>query len=168
MFRSTFLTVFLFSTFSIGKLAAQDVSLFAGGNIIVGFPTGDFKNGYKRATGIEASLGAGTKRVILLGTVGYTSYKEQDGNNFGKITAVPIKGGIRLYPSNIIFLTGNAGVALLKDETMSSRESRFTYDAGIGLHFILGQVSVHYDAWKRKNNPGYSSSIQLKFGLAIK
>lgn len=68
-----------------------------------GSPQAILKNGYKRATGIEASLGAGTKRVILLGTVGYISYKEQEGNNFGKITAVPIKGGLRLYPSRVFF-----------------------------------------------------------------
>ncbi len=168
MRKSAFLATLFISVCFIKNLPAQSSTIFAGGNIIVGFPTGDFKNGYKRATGIEGSLGFGTKKIILLGTLGYVSYKEQDGNSYGKITTIPVKGGLRFYPSNILFLTGNAGVGFLKDETMSSRESRFMYDAGIGLHFILGQVSLNYDAWKRKNNPGYSGSVQLKLGLAIK
>jgi hypothetical protein len=42
------------------------------------------------------------------------------------------------------------------------------FDAGIGLHFIIGQISLNYDGWKRQNTDGFSGTIQLKLGLAIK
>ena len=166
--KSTFLLALIFVAASFQTATAQKTNLFLGGNLIVGFPSGDFKNGYKRATGIEGSMGLGSSKFIVLGTLGYMSYKEKSGNQFGKITVIPLKGGIRVYPTNILFLTGNAGVGFLKDETMNSRETRFVYDAGVGLHIILGQISVHYDAWKRQNTNGYTGSVLLKFGLALK
>ena len=166
--KSTFLLALIFVAASFQSATAQKTNLFLGGNLIVGFPSGDFKNGYKRATGIEGSMGLGSSKFIVLGTLGYMSYKEKEGNQFGKITVIPLKAGIRVYPTNMLFLTGNAGVGFLKDETMNSRETRFVYDAGVGLHIILGQISVHYDAWKRQNTNGYTGAILLKFGLALK
>lgn len=166
--KSTFLLALIFVASSFQTATAQKTNLFLGGNLIVGFPSGDFKNGYKRATGIEGSMGLGSSKFIVLGTLGYMSYKEKEGNQFGKITVIPLKGGIRVYPTNMLFLTGNAGVGFLKDETMNSRETRFVYDAGVGLHIILGQISVHYDAWKRQNTNGYTGSVLLKLGLALK
>lgn len=154
----------LFST----SLIAQKSKSFIGGNIVFGFPGGDFKDSYKSAIGVEGSAGIGFSKLYLLGTVGYTSYKPVSGNMYGKITIIPLKAGLRLYATKKIFLAGNAGYGFLKDEVMESREARFVYDAGVGVHFLLGQVSVHYDAWKRKNNPGSSSTVQLKLGLAIK
>ena len=150
------------------KASAQKLNTFVGGNLILGFPTGDFKDGYKGATGIDASLGFGGKHLYGIGTIGYVSYKPQSGNPYGKITVVPIKAGLRVYPTSILFLSGNAGIGFLKDEAMSSRESRFMFDAGIGLHFIIGQISVNYDGWKRQNTDGFSGAVQLKLGLALK
>lgn len=166
--KSTFFLAVLLLAGTLQTASAQKTDLFLGGNLIVGFPSGDFKDGYKRATGIEGSLGLGGSKVIVLGTLGYMSYKEQSLNPYGKITVIPVKAGLRVYPTKVLFLTGNAGVGFLKDEVMSSRETRFVYDAGIGLHLIVAQVSVHYDAWKRQNTNGYTGAVLLKFGIAIK
>ena len=143
------LLICLFTICTLGA-SAQKTNPFLGGNLILGFPNGDFKTAYKSALGIEGSAGFGGKRIFVLGTLGYVSYKAESGN-----------------PTKRLFLTGNAGYGFLKDETMSKREARFVYDAGVGLHFLLSQISVHYDAWQRKNNAGVSSSIQLKLGLAL-
>ncbi|MEJ8842670.1 hypothetical protein WG954_09780 [Lacibacter sp. H375] len=167
--RTTLFSLFLLAQFVIAeKATAQKLNTFVGGNLILGFPTGDFKDGYKRATGIDVSLGFGGKHLYGLGTIGYFSYKEQSGNPYGKITVVPIKAGLRVYPKNSLFLSGNAGVGFLKDEAMSKRESRFMFDAGIGLHLLVGQISLNYDGWKRQNTDGFSGTIQLKLGLALK
>lgn len=156
--------------FGLVKQAAaqKKMNSFIGGNLIIGYPQGDFKNGYKLATGIDASLGFGSKHLYGIGTIGYVSYKAQSDNPYGKITVIPVKAGLRIYPGNIFFLSGNAGVGFLNDQVDKNRTSRFMYDVGMGFHFILGQVSVNYDAWQRKNTPGSSSTIQLKLGLALK
>jgi hypothetical protein len=96
--RTTLFSLFLLAQLAmIGKVTAQKLNTFVGGNLIIGFPTGDFKDGYKRATGIDASLGFGSKHLYGLGTIGYVSYKPQSGNPYGKITVVPIKAGLRVY-----------------------------------------------------------------------
>lgn len=157
-----------FCSVAVLPVTAQKSNSFIGGNILFGFPNGDFKNGYKGATGIEASAGIGVSKIYFLGTVGYTSYRPVSSNTFGKITVIPLKAGVRVYATKRLFITGNAGYGFLKDESMESRQANFMYDAGVGLHLLLGQMSVHYDAWQRKNNSGTSASIQLKFGIALK
>ena len=139
------LLISLFTICSIGA-SAQKTKPFLGGNLILGFPNGDFKTSYKSALGIEASAGFGSKRIFVLGTLGYVSYKAQSGNPYGKITVIPLKAGLRLYPTKRLFITGNAGFGFLKDETMSKRESRFVYDAGVGVHFLLSRsvfITMH-------------------------
>ncbi|MBS4064020.1 MAG: hypothetical protein KGZ74_05645 [Chitinophagaceae bacterium] len=161
---------FFISMLSMSDLIAQkDVNLFAGGNLIVGFAGGDFKNGYSYATGIDASLGAGiTKNVYAVGTLGYISYKNEDSNPYGKITLIPLKAGLRVYPYKNFFVAGDAGVGFLKDEIMTSRESRFIYDLGIGAHGELLQMGFYYDGWKRKNNKGSSNTFQIRLGIALR
>jgi hypothetical protein len=160
-----------FSLCGLQKAVAQkhDLNLIMGGNVILGFPAGDFKNGYSSATGVDAFLGFGMSRqAFLVGTIGYSSYKNEDTNPYGKIKLIPLKAGLRLYPAKKLFVAGNAGVGFLKDETMSSRESRFVYDFGLGLHGQIVQAGVYYDGWKRKNNNGTSNTIQLRIGLALR
>lgn len=161
-------TLFFFFICSCLHTSAQKRETFIGGNLIYAFPSSAFKTGYKHGTGIEGSLGIGKSKVYLIGTVGYQSYKAISTNPYGKITVIPVKAGLRVYPVKSIFLTGNAGVGFLKDEVMSSRESRFMYDAGIGFHFFLPQISVHYEAWKKQSSPGYTTAVLLKMGFALK
>ena len=159
----------LFCSFPEATAQKKDLNVIMGGNAIIGFPTGDFKNGYTSATGVDAFLGFGLSgQAFLVGSIAYISYKNDDANPFGKIKMIPLKGGLRLYPGKKLFFAGNAGVGFLKDETMSSRESRIVYDLGMGLHGQILQAGVYYDGWKRKNNNGTSNSIQLRIGLALR
>ncbi|MBP6687426.1 MAG: hypothetical protein KA160_06175 [Lacibacter sp.] len=162
-------TVMLVITGFSAKAQGGDLNIYAGGNIIVAFPAGDFKNGYTYGAGAEGSLGFGiTKKIYLLGTLGYVSYKNEDTNPYGKIRYVPIKGGIRIYPGKNLYVAANAGVGLLKDAVMTSNESRFAYDAGVGIQVSVLQFGIHYDAWQRKNTPGASGAVQVKVGLVFK
>ena len=159
------LLVVLFLTESAG---AQDAQLFIGGNVILGFPSGDFKQGYSYATGLDATMGFGGKKILLTGTAGYVAYRQKDSNPYGKITLIPFKAGLRIYPYKDLFLSANAGMGFLKDANMASRETRFIYDIGIGIHSGVIQVGLSYDGWKRKNSMGTSNTLQLKMGIALK
>jgi hypothetical protein len=161
---------FLFFLITVFTATAQkDINVFVGGNLIIGFPSGDFSNAYSYATGVDATLGAGlTEKLYITGTLGYLSYKSEDSNPYGRITLIPLKAGLRIYPYKEFFLAGNAGVGFLKDELMTSRESRFVYDVGMGLHYKAINIGVYYDGWKRKNTSGSSNTLQLRVGLAIK
>lgn len=163
-----FVFVYSFLLLLAVSVSAQKKSeSFIGGNLIYSMPQDLFKQGYKSGAGIDASLGVGTKRVLFVGTLGYLSYKAKSDNPYGKISVIPLKAGLRVYPTKTLFLAGNAGFGFLKDETMSSRETKFMYDAGVGIHFILLDFGVYYDAWKKTNTPGYSGAIELKFGMSL-
>ncbi|MFT3846963.1 MAG: outer membrane beta-barrel protein [Lacibacter sp.] len=166
--KISFAGFFLFALLTSSALSAQKkAKSFIGGNLIYAVPSGMFKTGYKHGTGVDASLGVGTSKIYFVGTLGYLSYKAQSDNVYGKITVIPLKAGLRIRPTKSLFLAGNAGYGFLKDETMSSRDAKFMYDAGIGVHFILLDFGVYYDAWKKTNTPGYSGAVQLKFGMSL-
>lgn len=151
-----------------GVFAQKGKAIF-GGNVIVGAPLGDFRNDYKSVFGIEGLAGFGVaQNVYLTGTLGFQSYAPESYNPYGKITVVPLKAGVRFYPANNFFLTGNAGLGLIRDETIDARESRFAYDVGAGLNFSIFNASVHYDGWQKKNTSGGSHSVLLKLGIAIR
>ncbi len=81
---------------------------------------------------------------------------------------IPLKAGVRFYPVQQFFVTGNLGTGLVKDAELIARESRFIYDVGAGLHISKLQASIHYDAIKRINSPGSSNSIVVKVGIGIR
>lgn len=148
---------------------AQRANTIFGGNVIVGAPLGDLKNDYRSVFGIEGFGGFGLgQSAYITGTIGFQSYAPQSYNAYGKISMIPLKAGIRYYPVKNLFLTGNAGVGLIKDETIDARESRFAYDIGAGLNFNIFNASVHYDGWQKKNTNGGSHSVLLKLGIAIR
>lgn len=148
---------------------AQKANTIFGGNVIVGAPLGDFRNDYRSVFGIEGFGGFGLgESAYITGTIGFQSYAPESYNPYGKISMVPLKAGIRYYPVKNLFLTGNAGVGLIKDETIDARESRFAYDIGAGLNFNIFNASVHYDGWQKKNTDGGSHSVLLKLGIAIR
>ena len=148
---------------------AQKANTIFGGNVIVGAPLGDFRNDYRSVFGIEGFGGFGLgQSAYITGTIGFQSYAPESYNPYGKISMVPLKAGIRYYPVKNLFLTGNAGVGLIKDETIDARESRFAYDIGAGLNFNILNASVHYDGWQKKNTDGGSHSVLLKLGIAIR
>ena len=148
---------------------AQKANTIFGGNVIVGAPLGDLRSDYRSVFGIEGFGGFGvSQKVYLTGTIGFQSYAPESYNPYGKITMVPLKAGVRFYPVKNLFLTGNAGVGLIKDETIDARESRFAYDVGAGLNFSIFNASVHYDGWQKKNANGGSHSVLLKLGIAIR
>lgn len=164
-FTLSILLVLLFMNESAG---AQDAQMLLGGNAILGFPYGDFKQAYSYATGVDATMGFGGKKLLVTGTAGYVAYKQKDTNPYGKITLIPFKAGLRIYPYKDLFLSANAGMGFLKDAIMASRETRFIYDIGIGIHSGVIQVGLSYDGWKRKNSNGTTNTLQLKMGIALK
>lgn len=158
--------------FTDAAVAQKGKPIF-GGNVIIGVPTGNFRNDYRSVTGIEGFAGFGvTQNVYLTGTLGFQSYAPDpnsfDGVYYGKITSIPLKAGVRIYPANNFFLTANAGLGLLRDETIDARESRFAYDIGAGFRFSVFHASVHYDGWQTKNTSGGSNSVVAKLGIAIR
>jgi hypothetical protein len=167
--KSKFLSIIVAIIGLTSASYAQKANTIFGGNVIVGAPLGDLRNDYRSVFGIEGFGGFGLgQSAYITGTIGFQSYAPESYNPYGKISMVPLKAGIRYYPVKNLFLTGNAGVGLIKDETIDARESRFAYDIGAGLNLNIFNASVHYDGWQKKNTNGGSHSVLLKLGIAIR
>jgi hypothetical protein len=143
--------------------------ILLGGSLGYGLPQDDFKNGYKSSLALDATAG-----VKLFGgfyvtaNVGYAKYYAQDNNSFGNITNIPLKAGVKAYLTKRIFVAGNYGIGLLKDEKMSSRDSRTMLDYGAGIRFNVGEIGVYNDGWKRESDGKYSNAIFIKAGFYLR
>ncbi len=172
--KQFFLFSLLLIFFSPSLVKAQKGKTLFGGNLIIGTPVGDFRNGYRSVLGVEGLAGfAVASNVYVTGTIGYQSFAADPAYpeiyyNYGNITMIPLKAGVRFYPVQQFFVTGNLGTGLVKDAELLARESRFIYDVGAGLHISKLQASIHYDAIKRVNSPGSSNSIVVKVGIGIR
>lgn len=141
--------------------------ILIGGSLVYGMPQASFKNGYKSSIGFESTMGLKLSKIFVTSTVGYSLFAAQGGNAFGNITNIPLKAGVKYYVSENFFVMGNVGVGLLKDR-VSSVQSRFMRDFGVGFRYNTGELALVYDGWKRKSDGKYSDVIALKAGFYFK
>jgi len=152
-----------------GKSKSPSGGILMGGSLGYGLPQGTFNDGYKSSLALDAT--AGVKffgGFYITANVGYAKYYAQDNNSFGNITNIPLKAGVKAYLTKRIFVAGNYGIGLLKDEKMNSRESRTMLDYGAGIRFNVGEIAVYNDGWKRKTDGKYSNAIFIKAGIYLR
>lgn len=127
-----------------------------------------FKDGYKYGAGVEGGAGIGWKKTFITGTIGYTSFSNESGNTAGKVNLIPVKIGVRHYLlEKLLYLHGDLGIMSVKNEMMSSAQSKFSGDVGAGIKLGLLEVQLDYDGFSRSNPSGYNSWFALKAGFAI-
>ncbi|HMH33819.1 MAG TPA: hypothetical protein VK543_12355 [Puia sp.] len=126
-----------------------------------------FKHNYNYGLGAEAGVGIGIGNTFFVGTVGYTSFSHNSSNNYGQLSYVPVKIGLRhyLFPGNILFLHADAGIGIVKNELFNG--SSFTGDLGLGVKLGALEITTVYDGFSRTigGTSGYSSWIGVKAGV---
>jgi len=128
----------------------------------------EFKDTYKYGIGAEGGAGIGWKKTFITGTIGYTSFTAETSNVAGKVNSIPIKIGLRHYLlEKLLYVHGDIGIASIKDEIMSSAQTKFSGDIGTGLKIGGLEVQLDFDGFSRANPSGYNSWIALKAGFAI-
>ena len=128
----------------------------------------DFKNAYKYGIGAEGGAGIGWKKTFIIGTIGYTSFSNESSNTAGKVNLIPVKIGVRHYLlAKLLYIHGDLGIASVKNEIMSSAQTKFSGDIGAGVKFAGLEVQLDYDGFSRSEPSGYNSWIALKAGFAI-
>jgi hypothetical protein len=166
-----FSAVFLLAAGMAGTAAAQtktNHSLF-GGNLVLANPVGSFSDAYRTGFGLEGIAGIQVAgNVYAQATLGYISYNNEGDNPFGNINVTSIKGGVRFYPAEKVFLTANGGLGFAKDETEDRRYSRFIGDIGAGVHAGIIQAGLFYEGRKKIFSDGFANSVQLKLGIALR
>lgn len=128
----------------------------------------DFKDAYKYGIGAEGGAGIGWKKTFITGTIGYTSFSAESVNAAGKVNSIPVKIGVRHYLlEKLLYVHGDLGIASVKNEIMSSAQTKFSGDIGTGVKLGGFEVQLDFDGFSRKDPSGYSSWIALKAGFAI-
>ena len=128
----------------------------------------DFKDAYKYGIGAEGGTGIGWKKTFITGTIGYTSFTAETSNVAGKINSIPIKIGLRHYLlEKLLYVHGDLGIASVKNEIMSSAQTKFSGDIGTGVKLGGFEVQLDFAGFSRKDPSGYNSWIALKAGFAI-
>lgn len=141
-----------------------------GANLILANPVGTLSEDYKTGFGIEGMGGIkASDQLYVTATLGYVNFpNEEFYNNFGNISVTSIKGGLRYYATDNVFLSGNAGVGFAKDEVEPRSYGRFIGDIGGGIHFGLVQAGLYYEGRKKIFSEGFSNSVHVKLGIAIR
>jgi hypothetical protein len=165
---------FLLVIVSVNTVKAQTIkskrNYLLGGNLIMASPVGTLSEDYKTGFGIEGmgGLKAG-EQLYITATLSYVNFpNEAYYNNFGHIRVISLKGGLRYYVAENVFLGGNAGVGFAKDETEPQSYGRFIGDVGGGFHLGLVQAGIYYEGRKKIFSEGFSNSVQVKLGVAIR
>jgi hypothetical protein len=172
---STVIAAILFIVAATGAAAQTKKSSAArnyllGANLILASPVGTLSEDYKIGFGIEGMGGIkASDQLYVTATLGYVNFpNEAYYNDFGNISVTSIKGGLRYYATDNVFLSGNAGVGFAKDEVEPRSYGRFIGDIGGGVHFGLVQAGLYYEGRKKIFSEGFSNSVQIKLGIAIR
>src|SRR4051812_13525643 len=92
------------------NLNAQHLVFIFGHGIYATPADKNFKNGYNTGLGAEAGGGIGWNKTFIVGTIGYSHFFKEDGNEAGDVNVVPFKAGLRQYVfSKLIFIHGDLG-----------------------------------------------------------
>ena len=126
----------------------------------------NFKDGYNSGLGVEGGAAVGWGKTFIVGTIGYTSFSDKDGNPAGNTSFVPVKIGLRQFVfSKLIYVHGDLGIGKIKNDLTT--DSRFSGDIGAGVKLAGFEVQLDYDGFSRKGPSGYASWIALKAGFHI-
>jgi hypothetical protein len=171
IFTSVIVALALISTFSVQAQSKKgQKNYLLGASLIMASPVGTLSEDYKTGFGIEGIGGikAG-EQLYVTATLSYVNFpNETYYNEYGNISVTSVKGGLRYYVTENIFLSGNAGVGFAKDEVEPQSYGRFIGDVGGGLHLGLLQAGVYYEGRKKIFSEGFSNSVQVKLGIAIR
>ncbi len=142
-------------TFYFTSVAQESVQGFrVGGGLSVVAPIGNNLNAYSVGVGLDLLGQYGiSSQIAITGDVGYTTiFAKNDGVDAFNI--IPIRAGIRFFPSDKFYLGGKAGVGILTGSGNST--SGFAY--GVGAGFRMDDkldIGLNYDAVS-KNSTSFS------------
>jgi opacity protein-like surface antigen len=150
----------------VGELNAQHL-VFVFGHALYAPPVDkNFKNNYTSGLGVEGGAGIGWNKTFLVGTIGYSNFFHESGNDGGDLHYIPFKAGLRQYIFlKDLYIHGDVGLGKINDKTGSA--SRFSGDIGAGIKFAGLELQLDYDGFTRSDPSGYASWLGIKAGFNI-
>lgn len=120
-----------------------------GGGLTVAIPASNLKD-YSVGVGLDLLGQYGiTSQFALTGDVGYTTLFAKD-KNLKALNIIPIRAGIRFYPTSQFYLAAKVGVGIVKASGVSS-QSNLAYAVGAG--FMMDDkldIGLSYEGYSYK------------------
>lgn len=144
----------LILSFLIGSVVAVNAQapdgFQFGGGVRLGLPIGDFSDSHSFGIGAELQGEYGfSEKFSGVITGGYTSFFGKSIDILGtsvKVDAVgliPIIAGVRVYPSESVFIGAQAGLGILTGS--GSSETAFNWQPQIGYNAEKFQIALNYN-----------------------
>jgi hypothetical protein len=126
---------------------------------------------YNNGFGGVAGLTFGTKATRFVGSIGYSSFTADKGENLlGNETYIPVKAGVRQnlpLVLSFLYLQGDLGVGFVGNKGNTNNDTRFAFDLGAGAHFGAFEAALVWDNFNEKQPSGWSSWLTIQAGFNI-
>ncbi|MFD0764571.1 hypothetical protein ACFQZI_06880 [Mucilaginibacter lutimaris] len=153
----TILVLSALSGFSIAAKAQTGETQVKTGTGIVyslgvesGVSTGDFNKSHRWNVGgsFQADIPVAAN-LYITANAGYNNFFGK--NNLTDISLIPVKGGIKYFPLEILYVQAEAGAAFAtnKPDVGFERTAAFIYAPQVGVRLQLGQSNSYIDAGVR-------------------
>ncbi len=144
------------------KPETDSKALRLGFGFSAGVPTEDF---YSIALGGDVRLQQdfSTNLSATLG-VGYTNFSVK-GNNTGSVGFIPVKAGIKVFPVQRFYLSGELGAAFGTDD---GQKTAFVYAPGVGIGFNNGlDLGLRYEGFAANNSNIGQVALRIAYGFNL-
>ena len=127
----------------------------------LGIPTDDF---YNFAVGGDLRLQKDFySNVSGLLSLGYTNFSAE-GEDMGSVGFIPLKAGIKVFPIERLYISGEVGAGFGTDE---GQKTSFVYAPGIGLGFNNGlDLGLRYENFTKYGIGQVALRIAYGFNLS--
>ncbi|MFT4153804.1 hypothetical protein [Parafilimonas sp.] len=153
------------------KSSAQIPHLNIYGHVLYASPLDNSsKDLYTGGAGVEAGVLIGRGKTMFNALIGTTRFFAKDDNQYGYLTYVPVKAGIRQYlplTMHFLYIQGDAGLGFTNSRYLGNDGTRFAADIGAGVKFGLFDAAVIWDNIHESDPKGWASWLTIKAGLNL-
>jgi len=157
--------IFLFFIVMSSSSTAKSQQIIIGLAPEINLPTGNASSlsGVGFGGSLKAEIAIAEKYAITANG-GYNIFltKRKLGTKLANMEAIPVKLGLKYYPSSEFYIEGQGGAAI---HTGASSRTSFVWSPGIGTYFKAGssnnklEFGLRYEAW---TNTSYGAVSTLK------
>ena len=163
--KKVFLSLFL-AAISFSAVQAQQGLKFGGG-INLAIPASKM-DGISIGSGVDLMLHAGlSDNFAVTGDVGYTALFPKKDNGIKSSSIIPLRAGIRFYPSPNFFLGGKIGAGFMNTkfentslENYKATTTAYSFGAGYAMDQKL-EIGASYDGYSKN---GSSGLVNIRLG----
>lgn len=157
-----FIAALFVASFAVQAQDQSNMGLKFGLGANLAIPVGDLADVSSIGAGIDLLGQYGiSEQIAITVDAGYTSMFGKD--SYPDLSLIPIRGGLRFYPTPQFFLGAKAGVGIAKYKGLDS-ETTTAYSFGAGYYLSpMFDVSASYDGFSKSGSSLNLINIRLGY-----